>query len=172
MRKLTLITPVIASAVLVLFAAAPASAQDTETTFEVTGGSLAISVPGTASLGQAAASPLGLTVEGQLGAVTVTDGRGGVSGWTTTVASTAFTSGGSGDVPATAVTYTPPPATVTGTASVAPTAATDLSTAKAVQTATGVSGANTAAWDPGINVAVPAGARTAAYTATITHSVA
>jgi hypothetical protein len=172
MRKLALITPVVTSAALVLFAAAPASAQDTTTTFQVTGGALGISVPASASLGPAEASPLGLTVDGQLGAVTVTDGRGGVSGWTATVASTDFASGGSGDVPATAVSYTPPTAPVTGTASVAATPATGLSTAKPVQTATAVAGANTAAWNPAISVAVPAGARAATYTATITHSVA
>ena len=127
--------------------------------------------PAGASLGAEAASPGGLTVEGQLGAITVTDGRGGVIGWTTTVASTAFTrrqrqrAGHRGDLhaaPGRGDRYRLRCAH-RGDRSVGP---------GAVQTATGVSGANTAAWDPGISVAVPAGARAALYTATITHSVA
>lgn len=38
-------------------------------------------------------------------------------------------------------------------------------------TATGITGDNSASWNPTITVAVPGGADVATYTATITHSV-
>lgn len=174
MRKIMLLTPIVASAALVLLAAGPAFAEPnagTGTTFELTGGTLDISAPvGPVGLLPGAASVGAQTITGPLGTVTVTDNRGTVLGWTTTAMSTAFASGAL-TVPASAVNYASTAPTVTGTVTVAPAAGIDLTTAKTVETATGVVGANTAAWNPNLSVAVPAGAQAGVYTATLTHSV-
>jgi hypothetical protein len=174
MRKIMrVITPVVASAALVLLTAGPAFAADagTGTTFTITGGALTISAPGgTVSLGTGAASVAAQTITGSLGPVTVTDSRGNILGWVTSAISTAFTSGGL-TVPATAISYGLSAPTVTGTATVVPLAAVDLTAAKTVETATAVIGVNTAVWNPSISVAVPLSAQTGVYTATMTHSV-
>lgn len=155
----------------VLAFAASASASTTPVTVEITGGALSISAPtGPVDLGSAAGSVSAQTITGPLGAVVVTDNRAEVLGWVTTAASTDFT-GGAG-IPATAVTYTPGDAFVTGQANVAPTTLTGMTAGGgAVQTATDVNGVNTATWTPSIAVAVPAGAVAGTYSATITHSV-
>jgi len=172
MRKIMLITPIVASAALVLLSAGPAFAASggTGTSFSITGGTLAISTPGTAVLGTGPASVGAQTIAGALGNVTVTDNRGAVLGWTTTAISTAFTSGAL-SVPASAISYPLTVASFTGIVLVTPAAASDLTTAKTVETATAVTGVNTATWDPTISVAVPAGAQTGVYSATMTHSV-
>jgi hypothetical protein len=174
MRKIMrVITPVVASAALVLLTAGTAFAVDagTGTTFTITGGALTISAPvGPVSLGTGAASVAAQTITGSLGNVTVTDSRGNILGWTTTALSTAFTSGGL-TVPASAITYALSAPTVTGIALVAPVAAVDLTTAKTVETATAVIGVNTAVWNPSISIAVPLSAQTGLYAATLTHSV-
>jgi hypothetical protein len=161
---------VIGGAGALAFAAA-ASAVTTPVTVEITGGALSISAPaGPVDLGHAAGSVGTQTITGPLGAVVVTDERADVLGWVTTAASSDFT-GGAG-IPATAVTYTPGDAFVTGQASVAPTTLTGMTAGgDAVQTATGVNGVNTATWTPSIAVLIPAGAVAATYSATITHSV-
>jgi hypothetical protein len=173
MRKLLLaITPIVACAALLLVTSTPALAASagTGTTFEILGGTLAISAPtGTVSLGTATASAEAQTIGGSLGPVTVTDGRGAILGWTATAVSTAFT-GGSG-LPASAISYVPGAVTKTGISLVASASPTDLTTAKTVETATAVIGANSAQWSPTITVAVPVSAQTGLYTATMTHSV-
>jgi len=155
----------------VLAIATSASAVTTPVTVEITGGSLSISAPATSvDLGSAAGSVGTQTITGPLGAVVVTDDRADVLGWVTTAASSAFT-GGAG-IAATAVTYTPGDAFVTGQASVNPTTLTGMTAGgSAVQTATGVNGVNTATWTPSIAVLIPAGAVAATYSAIITHSV-
>jgi hypothetical protein len=169
MRKIIIVAPVVAGALLLL-SAGPASAADTGTTFQIVGGTLAISAPvGPVSLGTKAPTAAPETITSPLGNVTVTDGRGGVLGWVASVASTAFT--GATAVPASAISYVPPVATVTGVALVAATPATDLTTAKTVQTATVVVGANSAVWNPALAVVVPAGAQAGTYNAVVTHSV-
>ncbi len=60
---------------------------------------------------------------------------------------------------------------MTGTANVAATNEDHLYPTGPVQTATGVSGTNTASWNPVIAVAIPAGALAGTYSTTITHSV-
>jgi hypothetical protein len=47
----------------------------------------------------------------------------------------------------------------------------DLSSPKAVQVATGVTGNNTAIWDATLTVTAPDAALAATYTATLTHSL-
>lgn len=173
MRKNLVITPLVASATLLLLAAGPAFAADTDATFTITGGALAITAPtGTVPLGTAAASPSAQDIGAALGDVTVTDGRGGVAGWVASVISTAFTPPAPAvAVPATAVVYDTPAATVAGTATVTAQDANGPIGVMPVQTATGVSGANTATWSPTVTVTVPAGAQAGVYAATLTHSV-
>jgi hypothetical protein len=170
MRKFMLVTPVIASAVLAMLSAGPASA-DTGVTFQITGGSLAISAPTVAAaLGATGPSAAAQALTGPLGVVTVTDTRGAVAGWVASVISTAFT-GGPTAIPASALTYVPGTVTQTGIVTVTGQSALGPIGVMPVETATLVSGANTASWNPGISVAVPAGAQTGVYTATLTHSI-
>jgi hypothetical protein len=85
--------------------------------------------------------------------VQITDDRAGVAGWSAQVALTDLVGVNAANViTATAATYTPEAATVTGTSTVAETPASDLSTAKTVQAATAVSGNNTATWNASLSV--------------------
>jgi hypothetical protein len=81
------------TAVVVAVLAFPAHADDTATTFTLSGDPLAVSVPASASLGTAATGAASLTA--QLGAVTVSDTRGALGeDWTATVSATDFATGG------------------------------------------------------------------------------
>jgi hypothetical protein len=160
----------------VLTLAAPAfaaPASDTPVTVEVSGGGLSISAPtGSVDLGSVAANTNAQVVSNSIGTIRVTDTRAGTAGWVATVGATDFT----GPQPISvsnpgSVTYTPGQATVTGTANVAPTTEDHLYPTSPVQTATGVSGSNTAAWSPIIAVTIPASALVGTYSTTITHSV-
>jgi hypothetical protein len=176
MRKRLLILPVLVGLAGVLTFSVPAAADSsggTPVTFEVGGATLDISVPaGSVDLGAVVASSSAQTVSANLGMVTVTDGRGGTTGWTVTAVATDFSGpqsisvsavGGSG--------YTAGPTNVTGTAAVAGSDLNALYPPAAVQTATGVSGLNSASWNPTISVAVPANALVGTYGTSITHSV-
>jgi WxL domain surface cell wall-binding len=111
-----------------------------------------------------------------LGTVQVTDDRAGLAGWTATVSSTDFTTGGgtaAETIPAHDILYSISGfASTTGSATLTRTPGTNLSTAlQAVAQATNVNGDNSAAWSPLIQVAVPSGAVAGTYSAIITHSV-
>lgn len=170
MRNLSRVSLVFAaSAALIGSVALPATAattSGTDVTVTVPTGNLSISAPGTAALGSIAP---GASADAALAGVTVTDTRAGAAGWQAQVSMTALTSGAN-SIPASAATYTPAAASVTGTATVTPATVTDLSTAKTVQTATAVSGNNEAIWGATLNIAVPAGALAGDYTGTLTHS--
>jgi hypothetical protein len=172
-----------AAAVLAAVAtAAPAYAAptgDTTVTFGITSGSLDITVPTTADLG--AGAP-GTSVTGQLGPVTVVDGRALLTaGWTGSVTTSAFTTGGASPaetVPAGAVSYWSGQATATtGNGTFTPAQATEADAdviateADAMVLSDGV-GDNSATWNPTLIVAVPAAGVAGAYTGTVTHSVA
>lgn len=156
-----------------------ATSGNTTTTFTVTGGALAITVPGTASLGSGAP---GTPISAQLGGVSVTDSRALLSAaWATTASTTAFTTGGGTTpetVPNTDVSYWSGAATaVTGSGTFTPGQA-NAGAAQAMGTtvtaftlASGV-GNNSASWNPTLVVAVPAAAVGGVYTGTVTHSVA
>jgi hypothetical protein len=148
-----------------------ATTGPTPVTVEITGGGLAISVPAAADLGTTAASPSAQTVTGSLGLVVVSDLRGGILGWVATVGSTSFTGSAGGTISAGTMTYTPGTAVVVGIATVTPISLTAMTTPGTVQTATAVTGVNTATWNPSIGVLIPAGAVAGTYSATITHSV-
>lgn len=177
MRKVIIATAVVAGGAAGMLAfAVPAFAATTATTpvtVTVNGGALAITAPaGPVSLGSVAGSVAAQPLPAvALGNVQVSDLRAGILGWTVTAGSTDFT--GAGAIPAAAMTYTTPAATVTGTAIVTPASLIAMTnTGNTVQTATIVTGDNTATWSPTIGVTVPAGAVAGTYSATITHSVA
>lgn len=141
-------------------------------TFTVTSGELSMSAPVSADLGSGAP---GTTINGNLGAVTVTDDRALLSAsWTTTAAATDFTTGGgtpAETVPATDAGYDPGSVTTTGTITVTGTPITLSGTATPVVTGTDGVGNNTASWNPALAVAVPASAVGGTYTGTLTQSV-
>jgi hypothetical protein len=152
--------------------AASASAQDSTITFSVTSGALSISVPVTANLGSGAS---GTTINGVLGAATVTDNRALLdASWTVTASSTDFTTGGATPaetIPSSDVGYDPGSITTTGTITATGTPVTLAGTPAPVVTGTAGVGDNTASWDPTLSVAVPAAAVGGTYTGTVTHSV-
>ena len=158
------------AATLVVGAALPAYADDTGATFSLTGGQLTLSVGATAALTDEASGVAANVITGTLGAVAVTDARGGTAGWVTSAASTTFT--GTGLSVSTGVAYTNGTVTETGANTVAAvTSAALTTTATAVATATAVSGNNSATWNPTLDVSMPAGALAGAYAGTVTTSL-
>jgi hypothetical protein len=160
-----------ASAVLVGSLALPASAADTALTVEVPAGLIGISTPGPTAL--SALTP-GSNATALIEGVTVTDNRAGVAGWTAQVSLSDFTSTTTATIiSASTATYDTGVAAETGTSTVTSAGLlTGLSTPKPVQTATGVTGNNTAIWGATLTVTAPGDALAANYTATLTHSVA
>jgi hypothetical protein len=162
----------VTSAALAVLPAFPAMADDTATTFTLTGGSLTYSAASTATLGNSTSGDTSIT--GLLGAVSVTDARGGVDGWVASGSSTTF--GTAADTTtgstSTAVAYTPGEVTQDGTLAIAAPADTSLDdTPAAIVTASAVSGNNTASWNPTLDVTLPATALADDYTGTVTTSV-
>lgn len=162
-----------ATTALLAGTALPASAADTATTFEITAaGGLALTVAASAVLDSEVSGTTGIS--GSLGAVSVTDDRGGTATWAVSAASTAFV--GARPIPSssTAVSYlgdavtTGGPGTSTVPAGVATTLTT---TAVSVVAATAVSGNNTASWTPVLSVTMPAGALADTYSGTVTTSI-
>jgi len=151
-----------------------AAPGDTTATVTVQGGSLSITVPATAgNLGTRANTVDGGTISGPLGQVQVTDARSAAagSGWVTSVISTAFTPPAGPAIAASAVGYTAGSITKVGTATYVANDPGNLTGVAPAVTATGITGDNSATWNPTINVAVPGGMAAAVYSATITHSV-
>jgi hypothetical protein len=148
----------------------PASAAETVATVEVSTGSLGFrSAPTSASLG---AVDQGADAAITLRGTTVTDNRAGTAGWTATVVLTEFIGEATGArLSAAGATYSPTAAATTGSVAVAPSTATDPTTPKVIQTATCVTGNNTATWNADLTLHVPNGAVADAYTTTLTYSV-
>jgi uncharacterized repeat protein (TIGR01451 family) len=151
----------------------PAGGAQCTATVAIIAGPLSITVPVSANLG---AGPPGGTIQANLGTVQVTDDRGFGAGWTATVSSSDFTTGGGTPVetiPAGDAGYTITSlVTATGPATFTHVAAVNLSgSPQAVVSATNVAGNTAVTWNPLIQVAVPGGAVGGTYTATITHSV-
>ena len=172
MKKSVLLTTSTAVALLAsaAFTGQTANAADSIATAAVAAGSLSISAPTGLDLGSITPGAAGT---GTMAGVEVTDARAATAGWVASVAISDFTSAELGTtIPAAGASYTPTTATTTGTVSVTAAPATGGSET-VVQTATGVSGNNTATWDGTVTLTVPADALAADdYTATITHSVA
>jgi hypothetical protein len=115
----------------------------------------------------------GGTISGPLGQVQVNDARSAAagSGWVASVIATAFTPPTGPAIPANRVGYTVGVVTPVGTATYTPNNPPDLTAVSPAVTATGITGDNSATWNPTINVAVPGGMAANTYNATITHSV-
>jgi hypothetical protein len=165
----------IAAGVLALGALAlPASAEPTTATVTVQGGALAITVPTDGgNLGTRTNTVSGGTISGPLGQVQVNDARSAAagSGWVTSVISTAFTPPSGPAIAASAVGYTAGTIAKVGTATYTANDPPNLTGVAPAVTATGITGDNSATWNPTINVAVPGGTAAGVYSATITHSV-
>jgi hypothetical protein len=161
---------------LTLGIAVPASAGPGQSTatITVTGGSLSITVPTDAgNLGSRPDSVLGGTVSGPLGEVQVNDARSPAagSGWVMSVISTAFTPPSGPAIAASAVSYVAGTITKVGTATYTANDPPNLTGVAPAVTATGITGNNSATWNPTITVTVPGGMASNIYSATITHSV-
>jgi hypothetical protein len=155
----------------------PASAApgDSTATITITGGTLSITVPNTAgNLGAARPNTVGAgTISGALGEVQVNDARSAIagSGWVASAISTAFTPPSGPAIAASAVSYTAGATVKVGTATYTANDPASLTGVSPVITATGITGDNSATWNPTISVAVPGGMAANVYSATITHSV-
>jgi hypothetical protein len=165
-----------AAGMLTVGTALPASALpgDTSTSISVTSGFLSITVPTTAgSLGTRANTVPGGTISGAMGQVQVNDARSAIagSGWVASAISTAFTPPSGPAIAASAVSYAAGAITKVGTATYTANDPPDLTGVAPVVTATGITGDNSATWNPMINVLVPGGMVAGVYSAMITHSV-
>jgi hypothetical protein len=155
-------------------AASADTSGGTAATMTILGGSLSITVPSDAgNLGTATNTVLGTTVSGELGIVQVDDARSAIagSGWVVTVISTAFTPPAGPAIAASAVGYVAGTITKVGTATYTANDPLVLTAVVAAVTATGITGDNSATWNPTINIAVPGGMAAGVYSGTITHSV-
>ncbi len=139
----------------------------TTTTFALTGGDLTLTAATGATLTNAASGTTAIT--GNLGAVSVTDARGGTVAWNVSALSSTFT-GVLGSVSDT-VSYTGGAVVETGTITVADGAATVIDAELPVVSPASLSGNNTASWDPTLDVTMPAGALADDYTGTVTTSI-
>jgi hypothetical protein len=178
MKRHSLAAAVIAAGIPAMVVAMPVAADansvSTPVTVEITGGSLSISAPATSvDLGSQAATVAGSTINGLLGTVQVLDARGAPagSGWTATAISTALTPAAGPTIAAALIGYTVGTITQAGTATYAADNPPNLTGVSPVVTATGITGDNSATWDPTINVAVPGGTVPGQYSGSITHSV-
>ena len=160
----------IAAAATALLAgtALPASAATTTTTFEITGGLLALTVQPAADLGPDSAGTT--AISGTLGPVLVTDARGGTAVWAVSAASTAFT--GPLGSSSTTVSYSAGAVTETGSITVADGSAVAIGGGAAqVVVPTALSGINTASWNPTLTVTMPTSALADHYSGTVTTSI-
>ena len=181
MRK-QLAALVLAGTAIAGLAGAPAAhAEDTVTSFTLTGGALSITVPATATLTGGNTAITTSDITGQLGNTTVTDARGAlVATWTASVTGTEFTTGAGGanrTVPLTNISYWSGAGTGSGIVTPVPGQLTALNaqaltTSRTAMAATVAVGNNTISWNPTLVVTVPAGNVAGTYTGTITHSVA
>jgi hypothetical protein len=175
-RSALLLLLLIASGLLMFGFVSTASAVGAQSTatITVTGGSLSITVPPAAgNLGTRPDSVLGGSISGALGEVQVNDARAAAagSGWVVSVISSAFTPPSGPAIAASAVAYAAGPITKVGTATYTANDPNNLTGVVAAVTATGITGDNSATWNPTITVSVPGGMAAGVYAATVTHSV-
>ncbi len=149
----------------------PASADTTSTTITLTGGSLSIDAPSTAS-GSASVEP-GTTMTVNLTDTTVVDNRGSLLGWTVTGSSTDFTKDATYSMPKAGFTW------ATGTVAssngsltgVAAGAGGSMGASFAVATAIAGAGAGTFTYPATVTGLVPVNMKAGDYVATITQSI-
>ncbi|MDQ1695670.1 MAG: hypothetical protein QOJ03_1023 [Frankiaceae bacterium] len=152
-----------------------ANAADTNVTFTLTGGSLTLSAPGSASL--SAAGNLGVTgtsVSGQLGNSTVDDARGSLAHTVTVNMSTTNFTDGSGDTIAKSnATGSSGATTPTGVAVAVPTLTGQTIGAAGgatILTLTGVIGSASTTYNPTVSVTIPANSIAGSYSGTVTQT--
>jgi hypothetical protein len=146
----------------------------TTATVTLVGGALQIVVPAASgNLGTLTNTVGGGTISGLMGQVQVSDARSAAagSGWVASVISTAFTPPAGPAIAASAVSYTVGVITQVGTATFTANDPVNLTGVTPAVTATGITGDNSATWNPTIHVAVSGGMAAGVYSATITHSV-
>jgi hypothetical protein len=151
-----------------------ATTGGTTASFTLTGGTLSITVPlAPVSFGSTPEAVSAQVVSGSLGQVQVNDARDAAAGagWVATVISAAFTPSGGTAIAASAINYSAGAITKVGTATYVANNPTDLTGVVAVVTASGITGDNSATWNPTISIAVPGGMAAGVYVAVITHSV-
>jgi hypothetical protein len=154
--------------------ASAATSGGTPATVTVQGGSLSITVPvGAGNLQSGPNAVGGMTLSGSLGPVQVNDARSAAagSGWVTSVIASAFTPPAGPAIPASNVSYTAGTIVKVGTATYTANDPADMTAVNAAVTATGITGDNSATWNPTISVFVAGGMAAGVYSATITHSV-
>jgi hypothetical protein len=152
---------------------AAAASSGTPVSLEVEGGALSITVPtAPVSLGSVNESASAQTVSAALGLVTVTDARGGNAGWTVSASANDFVGPQNISVNGESTSgYATPQADTEGAVAVAASSLAGLYPGGAVQTATNVTGANSASWSPTISVLIPGRSLAGTYTTVLTHSV-
>ena len=165
----------VAAAVIVSIIPAAAAPGDSTATITIVGGTLSITVPDAAgNLGAERPNTVaGGTISGALGQIQVNDARSAAagSGWVASAISTAFTPSSGPAIAASAVSYNAGPITKVGTATYTANNPASLTGVSPVVTATGITGDNSATWNPTISVAIPGGMAANVYSATFTHSV-
>ncbi len=160
---------------LVVATATPASAaHETPITVTLTGGSLSITVPtSSVDLGSWVNTVGEGTISGPLGEVRVLDARSAAAGagWVASVISTALTPLSGPTIGAAAIGYTVGAITKVGTATYTAHDQVSLVGVVPAVTATGITGDNSATWNPTIKVTIAVGLVANVYSGKITHSV-
>jgi hypothetical protein len=161
---------------LALVSAVPSAAApgDTTATVTLTGGVLSLTVQADAgNLGTLPNVVESRVISGALGEVQVNDARSAAagSGWVVSVISTAFTPPAGPTIAASLIGYSVGDISHTGTVTLTANDPTSLVGVVPAITATGITGDNSATWDPTINVTIESGMASAVYSGTITHSV-
>jgi hypothetical protein len=179
MRKALLVGTVALAAAGLSLTGAPAEA--TSVTFTLGGGTLSVAQPsGTAALtGGALSGLVGTALTGSLGSTTVNDTRGGVTGWTSTIAQTTALSNGTTTIPvgntkawvSGAIVPTGVAVVTSGTYVSQATGLTLSGSAQSFVTATAVVGVNSATFNPQIAVTIPSDATAGDYSGVITQTV-
>jgi hypothetical protein len=179
MRKALLLGAVSVAVAALTLTGTPAEA--TSVTFSLSGGSLSVAQPSSTAdlVGGSLSGLVGSSLTGSLGSTTVTDQRGGVAGWTSTIAqTTAFTNGQTtipvGNTKAWVASAIVPSGVAVVTSGTYLTQVTGLALTASAQsfvTATAVVGNNSATFNPSIAVTIPNDATAGAYTGVITQTV-
>jgi hypothetical protein len=166
-----------ATGLLVLWHPVPAAAdEDDDTTIAVTvtGGELQISVQAaTSNLGTVENTPDGTTISGRLGEVNVRDNRNaaGGSGWVATAVATELVPERGPGIGPDHIRYETGSIDTEGTITIEADDGVNLDEARAVVTASEISGNNVARWTPRITITIPPEVVAGTYTGTISHSV-
>ena len=155
-----------------------ATSGGTIATFTISAGSLAITIPAsTVALATGTVATGATSASGPLGPVTVEDTRGALlNGWTNTVSSTTFVTGGSTaneSVALTNIAYSSGLSTASSGLGVFVPSGTvsDFTTAKAAGTHTALAGNSSTTWNPTLTFTLLSSQVAGTYTGTITHSV-